>query len=293
MSFLINDKNQQQDTQKEPNYYATKPFAAGEIYVGSLLNSLMCQSYYSEKMLDILEQMILGNSFVPQEITNVYEQLNLNMCSLNLVEIPHGCTSMTFKAIFEFCVRNCKMVPIGVYKQIDQEQEEARIDTKQEQNKIPEHKREVNPGQKYKEQPDEEQKKTDSDQKNNLADEDESHFNKQYVWLHPPKNIELGKNDNLFVLSNAKRQEDMGGVLPTVLDPNMKNMKNEEKKNQEQDIDRFKKLNGSLQELLSTTRELQSDVHDAKQFVSENLLSKLRSSLAAPIGEVTRKGGQK
>jgi hypothetical protein len=38
------------------------------------------------------------------------------MCSLNLVEIPHGCTSMTFKAIFEFCVRNCKMVPIGVYK---------------------------------------------------------------------------------------------------------------------------------------------------------------------------------
>jgi hypothetical protein len=38
----------------------------------------------------------------------------------------------------------------------------------------------------------------------------------------------------------------MAGVLPTVLDPNMKNMKNEEKKNQEQDIERFKKLNGSL-----------------------------------------------
>jgi hypothetical protein len=55
MSFLVTDKDQQQDTSKEPNYYATKPFAAGEIYVGSLLNSLMCQSYYNDKMLDILE----------------------------------------------------------------------------------------------------------------------------------------------------------------------------------------------------------------------------------------------
>jgi potassium large conductance calcium-activated channel subfamily M alpha protein 1 len=73
MSFLVTDKDQQQDTAKEPNYYATKPFAAGEIYVGSLLNSLMCQSYFNEKLLDIIEQMILGSSFVPQEITSVYE----------------------------------------------------------------------------------------------------------------------------------------------------------------------------------------------------------------------------
>jgi hypothetical protein len=65
MSFLLSEKDQKNDSGKEPNYYATEPFAAGEIYVGSLLNSLMCQSFYNEKILDILEQMILGNSFIP------------------------------------------------------------------------------------------------------------------------------------------------------------------------------------------------------------------------------------
>jgi len=40
---------------QKAGYYASKPFAAGEIYVGSLLNSLMCQAYYNPKIMDILD----------------------------------------------------------------------------------------------------------------------------------------------------------------------------------------------------------------------------------------------
>lgn len=36
-------------------YFMSKPFASGEIYVSSLLDSLMCQAYYSPKMTEILE----------------------------------------------------------------------------------------------------------------------------------------------------------------------------------------------------------------------------------------------
>jgi len=51
----------------------SKPFAGGEIYVGSLLNSLMCQAYYNPKIMDILDQMILGSANTPQEIMKVYQ----------------------------------------------------------------------------------------------------------------------------------------------------------------------------------------------------------------------------
>ena len=43
VAYLVNEGDQ---ALKKAGYYASKPFAAGEIYVGSLLDSLMCQAFY-------------------------------------------------------------------------------------------------------------------------------------------------------------------------------------------------------------------------------------------------------
>ena len=45
--FLIQGNEEKTQNQK---YFASRPFAAGEIYVSSLLDSLMCQAYYSPKI---------------------------------------------------------------------------------------------------------------------------------------------------------------------------------------------------------------------------------------------------
>jgi len=60
--------------------------------------------------------MILGSANTPAEILKVYKQLNLSLCSLSLVEIPKKCNSFVFSNIFEYCVKNHHMVPLGVYK---------------------------------------------------------------------------------------------------------------------------------------------------------------------------------
>lgn len=44
LAFLVQDND---EISQKTNYYASKPFASGEIYVGSLLDSLMCQAYYN------------------------------------------------------------------------------------------------------------------------------------------------------------------------------------------------------------------------------------------------------
>lgn len=41
------------------------------------------------------------------------------MCSLNIVEIPRGCGDMSFQSVFDYCVAQKNMVPIGVYKRHD------------------------------------------------------------------------------------------------------------------------------------------------------------------------------
>ena len=66
--------------------------------------------------MDILYQMIMGSANTPAEILKKYKLLNLSMCSLNLIDIPSGVTSLCFSNVFEFCVKNHKMVCIGVYK---------------------------------------------------------------------------------------------------------------------------------------------------------------------------------
>ena len=56
----------------------SRPFASGEIYVSSLLDSLMCQAYYSPKITEILDQLIMGSANTPEKIMKIYRQFNLS-----------------------------------------------------------------------------------------------------------------------------------------------------------------------------------------------------------------------
>ena len=145
------------------NHYSSKPFAAGQIFVSHLLDSLMCQAYYSDKITDLLEQMIMGPANTPESIMKYYRQLSLSKCSLNLIEIPRG-IPMVFQEIYEHCVKN-GMIPIGVYKR--HEESSQLPGTTQTEAKM-----EALGGR-----------------------SEEKTQRKSYVWLHPPKKIELNIYD--------------------------------------------------------------------------------------------------
>jgi potassium large conductance calcium-activated channel subfamily M alpha protein 1 len=50
----------------------SKPFASGEIYVSSLLDSLMCQAFYSPKITEFLDQMLMGQANTPEKVMKIY-----------------------------------------------------------------------------------------------------------------------------------------------------------------------------------------------------------------------------
>ncbi len=41
----------------------SEAFASGEIYVSTMLDSLICQAYYNPFITSILYQLIMGNAF--------------------------------------------------------------------------------------------------------------------------------------------------------------------------------------------------------------------------------------
>lgn len=66
ISFLVQGK--EESNMQKDQYYSSMPFAAGEIFVSPLLDSLMCQAYYSPKITEILEQLIMGSANTPEAI---------------------------------------------------------------------------------------------------------------------------------------------------------------------------------------------------------------------------------
>lgn len=117
----------------------------------------------------------MGSANTPESVMSLYRSLWLKKCSLNLVEIPKNVNSMLFCDIYENCVKFWNMIPIAIYKR----HQDERSFNGQQENK--------------------------AEAFGNHGEEKTQR--KQYVWLHPPKNIELSIYDELFVLCEKSERE--------------------------------------------------------------------------------------
>ena len=88
---------------------------------------------------------------------------------------------------------------------------------------------------------------------------------KSYMWLHPPRNIELSIYDELFVLCEKSEKENVQEQKKANNDANSqsvggKSNKTEGKKIQNEIMKEMNKLNGSLKNLLYSSKELAINV---------------------------------
>ena len=112
INFLIEKKD---ENLEKYGYSISKPFAAGEIYFSSLLDTLLCQAYYSPKITEILDQLIMGSANTSEKLSKVYKQFNLSQCSLTSIDVP-DIKKLSFENLFEYFVKVHNTIPIGVYK---------------------------------------------------------------------------------------------------------------------------------------------------------------------------------
>jgi len=144
----------------------------------------------------------MGSANTPSDVLKIYQQLNLSMCSINTVEIPKACPSFVFWNVFEYCLRNYNMVVLGVYKR----REDINCTLAEELWGSDKGNYKKN-----------NKKKTSAAGGANAADDSQGPKGfipgqgpgKPYVWLHPPKDIELSPSDELFVLSDRNLMDSM------------------------------------------------------------------------------------
>ncbi len=109
---------------RKQGYWLSEPFALGEIYISSMLDTLICQAFYNPYITDILQQLIMGSAgsnFAPGLRRKLQEKkitqstlylLNINdeLGRLGNRDFPK---KVQFKELFQFFSKN-NMVPIGI-----------------------------------------------------------------------------------------------------------------------------------------------------------------------------------
>ena len=125
ISFLNSEKNDE-NIIKEQGYWLSPSFAVGEIFIGSMLDTLICQAFYNPFITNIIKQLIMGSSG-SNFSTNFLNKLNekkIWQSTLYLLPIREELNRLCYKDIqknmfyrelFDFFVKN-NMVPIGLYR---------------------------------------------------------------------------------------------------------------------------------------------------------------------------------
>ena len=118
---------------EDTGYWHYKSFSAGEIYISSMLDTLICQAFYNPYILNIISQLMLGESAFkfPIEISNRLNQMKYLKSSLNLYRINfllkkynfsqekgNEVEEINFKILFEFLIDK-KMIPIAILRYVN------------------------------------------------------------------------------------------------------------------------------------------------------------------------------
>lgn len=111
---------------QKQGYWLCEPFAVGEIYIGSMLDTLICQAFYNPYITDILQQLIMGSALnnFPIQLTKKLQEKKITQSTLYLLNISEQLQKfdkrnynlrkkILFEELFLIFVSH-NMIPIGI-----------------------------------------------------------------------------------------------------------------------------------------------------------------------------------
>ena len=125
--------SQNNDNSEKYGFWLNQAFSSGELYINSMLDTLICQAFYNPYIVNIISQLILGESAFkfPEQTTNILNREKLLKSCLNLHKIKEllekykydhleniiESNKISFKTLFEFLTDKNK-VPIGILRSV-------------------------------------------------------------------------------------------------------------------------------------------------------------------------------
>ena len=94
--------------------YQTSPlYAAGEVYISTIIDTLTCQAYFNPHIVTVLQQLLTGGvkSSNPLLKASDLKQSNLWQCP-----VPEDFVGKTFKHLFNYLLDEMDLIALGLYR---------------------------------------------------------------------------------------------------------------------------------------------------------------------------------
>ena len=113
----------QEDTKfrHKSDYYLDEAFAAGQVYNYAVLDKMLVNTYFGEKLTTVVFQLIVGEDPVCAARWNhQYKTLNkqeeINESHLYQIPVPQECVGMTYTQVFTHLATTGGTVPLGIVR---------------------------------------------------------------------------------------------------------------------------------------------------------------------------------
>ena len=116
IEFLLPDEELEKFNSGNISYENTSVFSAGEVYIGSIIDTLTCQAYYNKHIVTIIHQLLTGGKNSSNHtLSYISENIGLKSSNLWHMPIPTKFINKTFLELYtEFCDKN--IIPLGLYR---------------------------------------------------------------------------------------------------------------------------------------------------------------------------------
>jgi len=117
IEFLLPKDEKREDGAKvEFRHDLTPLFAAGEVYISSIIDTLTSQAYYNPHIVTIIQQLVTGGKQSSSMIRNICDLADLKQSNLWQIPIPEDYLNKTFGELFNYLAAQRELIPMGLYR---------------------------------------------------------------------------------------------------------------------------------------------------------------------------------
>lgn len=99
------------------SYESTSLFAAGEVYISSIIDTLTCQAYYNPHIVTIIHQLLTGGKNTSNfTMRGICENVGLKSSNLWQMPIPEKFINFTFQDLFTELAEKDNLIALGLYR---------------------------------------------------------------------------------------------------------------------------------------------------------------------------------
>lgn len=119
IEFLLpkNELENLNNNNQKISYETTSLFAAGEVYISSIIDTLTCQAYYNPHIVTIIHQLLTGGKNTSNfTMRGICENVGLRSSNLWQIPVPERFINKTFRDMYTELAEEENLIALALYR---------------------------------------------------------------------------------------------------------------------------------------------------------------------------------